>query len=119
MKDDSNRLEQLNDKMLQFASLKQTTIPSEGWIKSIRKAIGMSMQQLGNKLHISKQAIWEIEKREPNGTLSIKSLCEIGEAMELQFVYGFIPKDGILEALIEKNIIEKSLKIKKERLKLL
>jgi len=39
--------------------------------------------------------------------------------MELQFVYGFIPKNDTLEDLIEKNIIEKALKIKKERLKLL
>jgi len=45
--------------------------PPTGWIKAIRTAIGMSMQQLGNKLNISKQAILDIEKREKDGLFTI------------------------------------------------
>jgi DNA-binding transcriptional regulator YiaG len=54
----SLQLQQLNSKMLSFASLKQVAMPPTGWIKAIRTAIGMSMQQLGNKLNVSKQGIW-------------------------------------------------------------
>lgn len=102
----SLQLQQLNGKMLGFASLKQVAMPPTGWIKAIRTAIGMSMQQLGNKLNVSKQGIMDIEKREKDGSITIKSLREIARAMDMQLVYGFVPNDGSLDALIEKRATE-------------
>lgn len=102
----SLQLQQLNSKMLGFASLKQVAMPPTGWIKAIRTAIGMSMQQLGNKLNVSKQGIMDIEKREKDGSITIKSLREIARAMDMQLVYGFVPNDGSLDALIEKRATE-------------
>ncbi len=102
----SLQLQQLNNKMLGFASLKQVAMPPAGWIKAIRTAIGMSMQQLGNKLNVSKQAVMDIEKREKEGSITIKSLREIARAMDMHLVYGFVPNDGSLDALIEKRATE-------------
>lgn len=102
----SLQLQQLNSKMLGFAALKQVAMPPTGWIKAIRTAIGMSMQQLGNKLNVSKQGIMDIEKREKDGSITIKSLREIARAMDMQLVYGFVPNDGSLDALIEKRATE-------------
>ena len=102
----SLQLQQLNSKMLGFASLKQVAMPPTGWIKAIRTAIGMSMQQLGNKLNVSKQGVMDIEKREKDGSITIKSLREIARAMDMQLVYGFVPNDGSLDALIEKRATE-------------
>ncbi|MFN4932348.1 MAG: mobile mystery protein A [Bacteroidota bacterium] len=102
----SLQLQQLNSKMLGFSSLKQVAMPPTGWIKAIRTAIGMSMQQLGNKLNVSKQGIMDIEKREQDGSVTIKSLREIARAMDMQLVYGFVPNDGSLDALIEKRATE-------------
>ncbi|MBS1632720.1 MAG: mobile mystery protein A [Bacteroidetes bacterium] len=107
----SLQLQQLNSKMLGFASLKQVAIPPTGWIKAIRTAIGMSMQQLGNKLNVSKQGILDIEKREKDGSITIKSLKEIARALDMQLVYGFVPNDGSLDALIEKRATELATKI--------
>ena len=67
----SLQLQQLNNKMWRFATLKQVATPPTGWIKAISTTIGMSMQQLGNKLNISKQAILDIEKREKDGLFTI------------------------------------------------
>ena len=102
----SLQLQQLNSKILGFASLKQVAMPPTGWIKAIRTAIGMSMQQLGNKLNVSKQGVMDIEKREKDGSITIKSLREIARAMDMQLVYGFVPNDGSLDALIEKRATE-------------
>lgn len=102
----SLQLQQLNSKMLGFAALKREAMPPIGWIKAIRTAIGMSMQQLGNKLNISKQGVLDIEKREKDGSITIKSLREIARAMDMQLVYGFVPNDGSLDALIEKRATE-------------
>ena len=102
----SLQLQQLNSKMLGFASLKRVAMPPTGWIKAIRTAIGMSMQQLGTKLNVSKQGVMDIEKREKEGSITIKSLREIARAMDMQLVYGFVPNDGSLDALIEKRATE-------------
>ncbi len=107
----SLQLQQLNSKMRGFASLKQVAIPPTGWIKAIRTAIGMSMQQLGNKLNVSKQGILDIEKREKDGSITIKSMKEIARALDMQLVYGFVPNDGSLDALIEKRATELATKI--------
>jgi predicted DNA-binding mobile mystery protein A len=102
----SLQLQQLNSKMLGFASLKQVAMPPTGWIKALRTAIGMSMQQLGNKLNVSRQGIMDSEKREKDGSITIKSLREIARAMDMQLVYGFVPNDGSMDALIEKRATE-------------
>ena len=102
----SLQLQQLNDKMLGYAKLNKVSVPPTGWIKAIRTAIGMSMQQLGNKLSISKQGILDIEKREKDGAITIKSLREIARALDMQLVYGFVPNDGSLDALIKKRANE-------------
>jgi predicted DNA-binding mobile mystery protein A len=100
------QLQQLKNKMLRLASLKEEIVPSTGWIKAIRTSLGMSMQQLGNKLNISKQGVLDIERREKDGSISIKSLREVAHVMDMKLVYGFIPLDGTLDALIEKKAKE-------------
>jgi len=99
----SLQLQQLNSKMRSFAALSKVAIPPTGWIKAIRTALGMSMQQLGNKLNVSKQGVMDMEKREKDGSISIRSMREIAAAMDMQLVYAFVPNDGSLDALIEKR----------------
>lgn len=105
------QIQQLNNKMLSLLSVKQVLMPSVGWVKAIRTAVGMSMQQLGNKLSITKQAVMDIEKREQEGSITIKSLKEIGKVLDMQLVYGFVPNDGSLDSLIEKKARELAMKI--------
>lgn len=104
-------LQQLNGKLLSFAILSRIAIPPSGWIKAIRNTLGMSMQQLANKLLISKQAVLDIEKREADGSITIKSLRELGRVLDMELVYGFVPKDGSLEAMIERKANEMAKKI--------
>jgi hypothetical protein len=42
---------------------------------------------------------------------TIKSLREIAHALDMQLVYGFVPNDGSLDALIEKRATELATKI--------
>jgi len=102
----SLQIQQLNSKMLAYASLQKVTPPPTGWIKAIRTAIGMSMQQLGNRLSITKQSVQDIERREKNGSITIKSLRETAKALDMQLVYGFVPVDGSLEELIDRKAKE-------------
>lgn len=99
----SLQIQQLNNKMLAFTSLQKVATPPTGWIKAIRNAIGMSMLQLGKRLSITKQSVQDIERREKDGSISIKALREAAKALDMQLVYGFVPNDGSLEALIDRK----------------
>ena len=102
----SLQFQQLDRKMADYATLKQVTIPPTGWIKAIRTTLGMSMQQLGNKLSVSKQGVSDMENREKDGSITIKALKEIARALDMQLVYGFVPNDGSLDTLVEKRAME-------------
>ena len=106
MRKKSLQIQQLNSKMLAFASLQKVAPPPTGWIKAIRNAIGMSMLQLGKRLSITKQSVQDIERREKDGSISIKALREAARALDMQLIYGFVPNDGSLEALIDRKAKE-------------
>ena len=63
----------------------------------------MTLEQLGNEMSISKQGAKRIESSEAAGSISIKKLQQAAQALDMELVYGFVPKDGSLEALIEKR----------------
>jgi predicted DNA-binding mobile mystery protein A len=111
MRNNKLQFQQLNEKMDQLNGLQHVIVPPIGWIKAIRNGIGMSMEQLGKKLSITKQGVMDIEKREKEGAITIKSMQEIAKAMDTQFVYGFVPKTGSLEQMIEYRALEIASKI--------
>lgn len=81
-------------------------VPASGWIKSIRSTLGMSQQQLADRLGITKQGVQQLEAREKEGTLSLSTLREVARALDMQLVYGLVPNDGSLDALIERKARE-------------
>lgn len=93
-------IEQLDQKLKPFRKAEVVMVPNRGWINTIRVALNMTMAQLGTKLNITKQGVKSIEENEAKGTISINSLKEVGEALELKFVYGFVPKDGTINNMI-------------------
>ena len=111
MRNNKLQFQQMNEKINQLTGLQHVIIPPIGWIKALRNGIGMSMEQLGKKLSITKQGVMDIEKREKEGAITIKSMKEIAMAMDMQFVYGFIPNAGSLEQMIETRAIEIATKI--------
>ncbi len=94
-------VEQLDRKLKPFKELEKIQVPEKGWINNIRLALNMTLEQLGRKLNMTRQGIKKIEERESSGSISLKSLTEIGKVLDMQFVYGFIPNYGSIEKLID------------------
>ncbi|HQZ44090.1 MAG TPA: mobile mystery protein A [Flavobacteriales bacterium] len=78
-------------------------IPQNGWLRSLRSGLGISLVQLADHLGVTKQHISQVEKREIEGTLTLNSLRETASAMDMELFYALIPKDGSLTALIERR----------------
>ncbi len=98
--------EQLDKKISRCANIDETFIPSNGWIYSIRKALNISLRQLGKRLGITPQSVREIEERERMGTISLKVLRQVAKALDMKLVYVFLPNESSLEQMIEKRARE-------------
>jgi len=100
-------IEQLDRRFMKLCScLQELEVPEKGWINTLRKTLNISLKQLGVKLRVSSQNINQLEQREIDGSVTIKRLKEVAEALNMNFVYSFIPKDGSLETYIEKRAYE-------------
>lgn len=93
-------IDQLDQKLRPFQKAGMVLIPNNGWINTIRTTLNMTMAQLGTRLKITRQGVKSIEESEKKGSISINSLKEVGMALGLKFVYGFVPKDGTIDSLI-------------------
>ncbi len=96
-------LAQVDKKLAPFSPLKTSPPPNSGWINAVRTALGMSLKQLGIKLRISPQGVKDIERREKDGSITINALRETAAALDMQLVYGFVPKEETLQKTIEKR----------------
>lgn len=93
--------EQLESRIKLFSPTSQLPNPPTGWVRAIRLALGMSLQQLANKLSITKQSVQEIEMREKEGAITLRMLRKTARALDMELVYGFVPKGGSLEKYID------------------
>lgn len=105
------QIEQLENKLSGFNAAQKVVAPPTGWLKAVRVSLGMSLQQLADKLSITKQSVQEIELREKEGTITLKSLRETANALDMQLVYGLVPKDGSIEKLIDRKARELATRI--------
>lgn len=99
-------IEQADRKLLLLKPLVKVPVPERGWVHAIRAALKMSLRQLASRLHISAQSVKEIEEREASGSITLRSLREVANALDMKLVYGFVPKEESIEKMIEKRADE-------------
>ncbi|NOY50850.1 MAG: mobile mystery protein A [Chlorobi bacterium] len=104
-------IEQLDRKMKAFHGTELVIVPEAGWINGIRKTINITLEQLGKKIGITRQGVKRIEESEAAGTITLNSLREVGNALDMKLIYGFVPKDGSFSNLIERKSRELAEKI--------
>jgi len=83
------------------------SMPSEGWLRTVRKSLGMSGAQLARRMGVTRGLISNTEKAELSGGVTIKAMQQMAEALDCRFVYAIVPEDEI-EELIERRAQEKA-----------
>jgi len=100
----------LDNRLKKFPKKEEFTVPKQGWIKSIREALGMSAADLGGRMGITRQSVLTLEDSESDGRAGMDSLKRAAKAMDCSFVYAFIPNsslENILQRQIEKVIAQR------------
>ena len=73
-------------------NLPQSPSPRGGWIRTIRRALGMTMAQLGRRLRVSAPAVAALEARENRGSISLSKLRDAADALGCDLVIAFVPR---------------------------
>lgn len=95
------QIDQLEARIKRFDHARELPNPPTGWVRAIRMALGMTLQQLAYKLSISRQSVRDMEMREKEGTITIRALREAADALDMELVYGLVPREGSLESYID------------------
>ena len=105
-------ISQISKQLSQWQDVLRLPKPHYGWIRFIRKALGMTTNQLAKRLNISRSAVVHFEQAEIMGGITLQSLKNIATAMECEFIYAMIPK-----ASLEEILKKQALKIATEKIK--
>ena len=92
---------QLDDQIRQYVNGQRFDRIPQGWIRSSRTAIGMTLKQLATRLGFSVPAAKNFEMREVDEAITLASLRKIANAMEMDLVYYFKPKQESLDDLLQ------------------
>ena len=100
--------------LLKMRALSKDAIPRKGWVRTLRSALRMSARQLAARMGTQPPRVFEIEKDEVRGAVTIQTLQRAAAAMGCEFVYAIVPKGG---ASLEQLLASQAGKIAKEKLR--
>jgi len=89
------------NKIQQLDRLKGLLRPKEGWIRTLRKALGMSGPQLAVRLGVSKSQTSQMERMEMEDRITIKQLRRVADVLDCDLVYALVPRKEVNEAVYE------------------
>lgn len=89
--------DQYRAKIDQLLDIKEINRPKEGWIRTLRKALGMSSPQLAKRLEISKSQVSQMERMEIEDRITLKQLRRVADSLGCDLVYGLAPHKPVKE----------------------
>ncbi len=82
--------------------IKNIRRPKEGWIRTLRKALGMSSPQLARILGLGKAQVSQMERMEIDDRITLKQLRRVAEELDCELVYALVPRTPIQEMIRER-----------------
>lgn len=79
--------------------VQQIKKPKEGWIRTIRAALGMSGAQLGKRMGLSRNRISVLERKEAEGNITLNQLQDLAEQLNCDLTYALVPRKPIEEII--------------------
>ena len=91
--------DQYRSKIDQLIDIKQIIRPKEGWIRTLRKALGMSSPQLAMRLEVSKSQASQIERMEIEDRITLKQLRRVANELDCDLVYALVPRRPVVSMI--------------------
>lgn len=75
--------------------------PRDGWIRTIRLALGMRIVDLASRLGVSEANVRQAERSETKDSVTLRQLRKMADAMDCDLVYGFVPRTSLEETVAD------------------
>ncbi len=95
----SLRVHQLDEEFDRIDALRDRPAPDQGWIRTIREALGMSIRQMAERAGISYTAAQSAEMSEAKGTIQLDTLRTLADALGCELRYAVLPRTSLAETL--------------------
>lgn len=99
----SLRARQLDRSLAAFDAARQETRPHRGWLRALREALGLSLDDVGKTLGVGKSHVRAFELAEAEDRITLGSLRRVADAMDCKLVYAIVPKTGTITELAEQR----------------
>lgn len=86
-------------------------IPREGWLTTMRKALRMPAPQLARRAEVTKAAIYQAERKEREGGITVRQMRKLANALGGHLVYAIVLDDGDVNACLRDQARAKAEKI--------
>src|SRR3990167_7995162 len=88
-------------------------LPAQGFLRLIRKSLGMTIKQLAKRLRCDPSRVVKIEMSECEGAVTLRTMRQVAEKLECHFVYRILPKTSF-EKIIKNRARDIATKIIKQ-----
>ena len=92
----------LDERFKEFGAARRYAVPVRGWIKAVRKALGMTTAQLAQRLGIKQPSLIAIEQSEVKGSIELATLRRVAAALDCTLVYALVPNNP-LETMVRER----------------
>jgi len=76
--------------------------PTGELLRAVRESLRVPLKEMTERMGVGRSVVFELEEREGTGSITLRSLGRVAEAMGCKVVYGVVPRNGkTLEALAE------------------
>jgi hypothetical protein len=98
-------LRKLDKEMRHYRLAAREENPTNKLLRTLRKLLRVPMKEMTEKMGIVESALFQMEEREGTGSITLRSLERVAEAMGCRVVYGVVPRNGkTLEELAEERM---------------
>ena len=89
----------LDERFVQLRVLAGVARPHRGWIRAIRDALGMSANEMAQRMGVIQQNVFQFEKSEVNDRIQLRTLRQAADALNCDLVYMLLPRTPLADAV--------------------
>lgn len=88
----SLRIRQLDQTLKSLRAARTLPRPAHGWLKTVREALGLTLDTVGKRTRNSRTDIRSFERAEVRDRITLRSLRKVADAMGCELVYAIVPQ---------------------------
>src|SRR5208337_734846 len=90
---------EMDEALLPFRLARKRRIGGEVWLRNMRLALGVPMEEVARRLGVCRWEVYRLEESEKNSRIMLATLSRAAKGLGCELVYGLVPKEGTLEDL--------------------